>query len=180
MASPVSVHQDQTRRAVLLPQAVCRPAQQAWVEAAQALQVFPDPYIGTNDGRIPDVFDSGPDLYTMLWHTAFRLPRSFSPAPSQQAWLELRGINYIVQATINRAQTRFSAPAGAFLRRRANITQHLLPNAAQATDLAVDGGHSNHLLLLIKPPDHVGCTGKGCVLSGKLRGCVRSPLCLHG
>ena len=108
----------------------------------------------------------------MLWHTAFRLPRTFSPASSQQAWLELHGINYTVQATLNRAQIKFPTPAGAFLRRRANITQHLLPNAAPATDLSLDGGHrhSNHLLLLIKPPDHVGCTGKGWVLGCKLTG----------
>ena len=65
-------------------------------------QVFPDPNVGTNNSRTPDIYDTGPQVFTLWWHNSFVPPAECTQAPAgaQQAWLELDGINYSVQVPL--------------------------------------------------------------------------------
>ena len=109
----------------------------------------PDPYIGRNNTRIPDLFHAS-ELYTFWWQNNFTLPAPWKADAGQCAWLWLHGINYSVRAWLNGTELCIYEPEGMFIRRRVHISGHLQAGSAQQS-----------LRLLIEPPKPPGCVDKG-------------------
>lgn len=64
--------------------------------------IYPDPYFGTNnrlqDGRIPDIAQTGRDFYTYWFRTEFTAPTLDS---DDRLWLKADGINYTSEIWVN-------------------------------------------------------------------------------
>ncbi|RZK87678.1 MAG: glycoside hydrolase family 2, partial [Hymenobacter sp.] len=97
--------------------------------------VYPDPYIGLNNLRIPDTLARQPWWYRIR----FRVPAA---RRGQSAWLLFEGINYQADVWLN--GQRLGTIKGAFRRGEFDISQRL--NAAGDNVLAVR----------ILPPPHPG------------------------
>ena len=102
---------------------------------------IPDPFFGSNNERIPDIYRVGREAYT-YWFV-----KDFREAPARganQVWLHLRGVNYGCEVYLNGRKLNAKTHYGQFLRQTYNITPYLAPNG------------QNRLAVLILPPDPVG------------------------
>ncbi len=108
--------------------------------------VYPDPYIGTNNDRIPDASVPGSPWSKPWW---FR--KTFS-LPAAQAgkviWLHLDGINYRAAVWVNGTEVATeNETVGMFRRFRFNVTKVVHPGA------------ENALAVRIFPVDYAGIPG---------------------
>lgn len=121
--------------------------------------IYPDPYIGTNNMRIPDASDehnaryklagfshlpdkSNPWAKPYWFRRQFSLPKEFA---GKKVWLNLDGINYRADIWLNGKQLADSrSAAGMFERFRFEISGQLNQTG------------QNALAVLIHPPDHTG------------------------
>lgn len=101
---------------------------------------IPDPFIGMNNKRIPDIYDTGRDYYTYWFVKEF----SETAAAGEQVWLHLRGVNYSSDVYLNVHKLNRQLHKGMFLRQQYNITKLLRK----------DG--KNRLAVLVFPPDEPG------------------------
>lgn len=56
--------------------------------------IYPDPDMGLNHFKIPDIFHAGRDFYTYYFCNSFMVPSSWSSSHGARARLILRGVNY--------------------------------------------------------------------------------------
>jgi len=101
----------------------------------------PDPFIGLNNQKIPDIYTVGRDHYT-YWFV-----KNFTEAASKsqdQVWLDLRGVNYSCEIFLNGRKVNERTHYGMYLRQSYNITKYLAANG------------ENRLAILVYPPDPVG------------------------
>lgn len=101
---------------------------------------LPDPFIGMNNKKIPDIYDAGPDYYTYWFVRDF----TETAEAGEQVWLQLRGVNYSSDVFLNGTKLNSTQHKGMFLRQFYNITSLLRK----------DG--KNRLAVLVYPPDPVG------------------------
>ena len=97
--------------------------------------VYPDPYIGLNNLRIPDTLARQPWWYRI----AFRVP---AEKRRQSAWLTFAGINYQAEVWLN--GQRLGTIKGAFRRGEFELSRWLKPTG------------ENVLAVRILPPPHPG------------------------
>ncbi|MHB0958724.1 MAG: glycoside hydrolase family 2 protein [Pirellulaceae bacterium] len=120
---------------------------------------YPDPYVGTNNMRIPDASDAHNARYGLTqwshlpdkanpwakpywFRTEFRAPASLD---GRAAWLHLDGLNYRADVWLNGHQIgEANAVAGMFRRFRFEVSSLLNPHAPNA------------LAVLVHPLDHPG------------------------
>ena len=103
----------------------------------------PDPFIGLNNQKIPDIYTTGRDHYTYWFVRNFKEAVSKDQG-SDQVWLDLRGVNYSCEVFLNGHKVNEHTHYGMYLRQSYNITRWL----------ATDG--ENRLAILVYPPDPVG------------------------
>lgn len=101
---------------------------------------IPDPFIGMNNEKIPDIFKTGNDYYTYWFVKDF----SESPKPGEEIWLHFRGVNYSSDIFLNGKKLNAKKHNGMFLRQSYNITALLQKNG------------TNRLAVIVYPPDEVG------------------------
>ncbi|GAB2666397.1 hypothetical protein GCM10027036_19960 [Flavihumibacter cheonanensis] len=101
---------------------------------------IPDPFIGMNNKRIPDIYETGRDYYTYWFVREF----SETAAAGEQVWLHLRGVNYSSDVYLNGHKLNRQLHKGMFLRQQYNITKLLRK----------DG--KNRLAVIVFPPDEPG------------------------
>jgi mannosylglycoprotein endo-beta-mannosidase len=108
--------------------------------------IYPDPYYGDYNSKIPDIYVEGREFYTYVFYKDF----SLSALPQQsRAWLKLRGINYSADVCLNGRRLTATPIKGMFLRHIFDIT-----------DAAHFGG-VNRLSVVVHPVDHPGDVSKG-------------------
>ena len=101
---------------------------------------IPDPFLGMNNEKIPDIYATGRKHYTYWFLNDFtELPES-----GKQTWLYLRGVNYSCDVFLNGHQLNKETHYGMFLRQSYNITAFLNKNG------------KNRLAVIVYPPDPVG------------------------
>ncbi len=105
-----------------------------------ANEKIPDPFIGMNNKKIPDIYDTGSDYYTYWFVKEF----TETVAPGEQVWLQMRGVNYSSDIYLNGKKLNDTTHKGMFLRQNYNITSRLRK----------DG--KNRLAVIVYPPDPVG------------------------
>ena len=103
--------------------------------------LIPDPFYGTNNERIPDVYNTGRDHYTYWFVKDFFEEK---PTDDEQIWLNLRGVNYSCDLYLNGQKLNKKTHYGMFLRQTYNITNHLSETG------------NNRLAVIVYPPDPVG------------------------
>jgi mannosylglycoprotein endo-beta-mannosidase len=103
--------------------------------------LVPDPFVGMNNLRIPDIFEAGREYYTYWFVNDFR---EAPPARGGQIWLRFRGINYSCDIYLNGHKLNARTHYGMFLRQEYNITSF------------ISGNDQNRLAVLVYPPDPVG------------------------
>lgn len=103
--------------------------------------IMSDPYFGTNNEVIPDIYDMGREYYTFWFYTRFS---TASVDSSKQVWLEFRGINYFAEVYLNGRRISTDRHEGMFLSEKYNITPYLNRNG------------NNRLAVLVEPPAHPG------------------------
>jgi hypothetical protein len=106
----------------------------------------PDPFLGLNNQKIPDIYTTGRDYYTYWFIRDFKEP---SPGwagarRGEQVWLHFRGVNYGCDIWLNGHKLTAKTHYGMFLRQTYNITPFI----------SAEG--MNRLAVLIYPPDPVG------------------------
>lgn len=101
---------------------------------------IPDPFIGMNNKKIPDIYDTGSDYYTYWFVKEF----TETVTPGEQVWLQMRGVNYSSDIYLNGKKLNDTTHKGMFLRQNYNITSLLRK----------DG--KNRLAVIVYPPDPVG------------------------
>jgi len=106
---------------------------------------IPDPYYGTNNERIPDIYKTGPDYYTYWFVTDFKE----KPENGKQTWLNFRGVNYSCDVFLNEHKLNEKPQVGMFLRYKYNITKFLAKNGR------------NRLAVIVHPPIPVGQANGG-------------------
>ncbi len=102
---------------------------------------IPDPFYGTNNQKIPDIFVTGRDYYTYWFVKDFSEKK---PAGAELVWLHLRGVNYSCDVFLNGHKLNEKTHYGMYLRQTYNITPFL----------EKDG--NNRLAVIVYPPDPVG------------------------
>ncbi len=103
--------------------------------------VMPDPWYGTNNEEIPDIWDVGRDYYTYWFFTRFS---SANIDSTRQVWINFRGINYRAEIWLNGTMISDGSNEGMFLRQKYNITSLLNRE-----------GH-NRLAVRVEPPYNPG------------------------
>ncbi|MBC6491905.1 glycoside hydrolase family 2 TIM barrel-domain containing protein [Flavihumibacter stibioxidans] len=103
-------------------------------------QQIPDPFYGMNNEKIPDIYHTGNDQYTYWFVKDFKE----TVLPQEQAWLQLRGVNYKSEIYLNGKKINPRTHEGMFLRQQYNITPFLAKNG------------TNRLAVIVYPPDHPG------------------------
>jgi len=101
----------------------------------------PDPFYGTNNEKIPDIYGVGKERYT-YWFTKDFI-ESY-PEKSEQVWLHFRGVNYGCDVFLNGKKLNDDIHKGMFLRQSYNISKLLNKNG------------KNRLAVIVYPPDEVG------------------------
>lgn len=101
---------------------------------------IPDPFIGMNNEKIPDIFKTGNDYYTYWFVKDF----NESPKPGEEIWLHFRGVNYSSDIFLNGKKLNAKKHSGMFLRQSYNITALLQKSG------------TNRLAVIVYPPDEVG------------------------
>lgn len=101
----------------------------------------PDPFLGMNNNKIPDIYNTGRDYYTYWFVKEFK---EMPAAGSDQVYLNLRGVNYACDLFLNGKRVNKERHFGMELRQSYNITSLL----------AKDG--NNRLAVIVFPPDPVG------------------------
>lgn len=101
---------------------------------------IPDPFIGMNNEKIPDIFKTGNDYYTYWFVKDF----SETVKPGEEVWLHFRGVNYSSDIFLNGKKLNAKKHSGMFLRQSFNITSLLLKSG------------KNRLAVIVYPPDEVG------------------------
>ena len=104
-------------------------------------KLVPDPFIGMNDARIPDIAETGRDYYTYWFVKDFQ---KRAPVGKNLVWLHLRGVNYGCDLFLNGHKLNPKTHFGMYLRQSYDITPFL----------STDG--RNRLAVLVYPPDPVG------------------------
>ncbi len=137
--------------------------------------VYPDPWIGLNNYKIPDVSDEFNRKYDLIKYSyldgktnpwkdpywfrkEFKLPDSFD---GKKLWLNFDGINYRADVWLNGHQiARQQEMVGMFLRFRYDITRYASVK------------HKNYLAVMIYQVDHPGLPSPGIQFDvfGKTRG----------
>ena len=122
-------------------------------------KIFPDPYIGMNSTKIPDIGETGPSMYTYWFCCEFDVPLSiFASSEEDHWWLMMDGVNYSLSVYLNGAEIPIEHDRGMYLRRALDVT----------TDLQAG---INHLAILVRPPDNPGKIPEG---GGQVRNPCRS------
>ena len=85
----------------------------------------PDPFYGTNNELIPDIYNTGADYYTYWFVKDFK---ELKPAGPGQVYLNLRGVNYSFNIYLNGHKLNKLLEEGMFLRRSYNITTYISAN----------------------------------------------------
>jgi hypothetical protein len=106
----------------------------------------PDPFYGMNNNLIPDIYETGPDYYTFWFLNRFAVPQLDE---GTEVWLKFRGINYSANMFLNGKRINTDTHRGMFLRETYRITAYLRENS------------TNHLAVLVEPPDPVGHANGG-------------------
>jgi len=104
-------------------------------------KLFPDPYFGLNNEKIPDIYTVGKDYYTYWFINDFE---DSITSDGEQVWLNFRGVNYSFKAYLNGHEITDSLQKGMFLRHSFNITQYIAKNG------------KNRLAVIVYPPDPAG------------------------
>jgi hypothetical protein len=106
----------------------------------------PDPFLGLNNQKIPDIYTTGRDYYTYWFIRDFKEPSPGSAGArrGEQVWLHFRGVNYGCDIWLNGHKLTAKTHYGMFLRQTYNITPFI----------SAEG--MNRLAVLIYPPDPVG------------------------
>ena len=107
---------------------------------------IPNPFYGTNNDSIPDIYETGVDYYTYWFYTTFRIP---DKKEYSNAWLNLRGINYAGEVYLNGNKVNADTLKGMFLRHKLNITDF------------IKKGQKNRLAILVHPPNPPGKANGG-------------------
>lgn len=100
----------------------------------------PDPFIGMNNTRIPDIFHTGGAYYT-YWFVKDFMEKI---AVGENVWLHLRGVNYSCDVFVNGQKLNRERHHGMFLRQSYNISKYIKS----------DG--KNRLAVLVYPPAEPG------------------------
>jgi len=100
---------------------------------------IPDPFIGMNNEKIPDIFRTGNDYYTYWFVKDF----TEKLKPGEEIWLHFRGVNYSSDIFLNGRKLNAQKHNGMFLRQSFNITSILKSG-------------TNRLAVIVYPPDEVG------------------------
>ncbi|NML21971.1 glycosyl hydrolase [Pseudoflavitalea sp. G-6-1-2] len=103
-------------------------------------KLVPDPFIGMNNQRIPDIYATGNAHYTYWFVKDFET----DAAAGEQVWLQFRGVNYKCEVWLNGKKLNSKTHEGMLLRQQYNITSVLR------------SGKKNRLAVLVYPPDNVG------------------------
>ena len=119
--------------------------------------VYPDPYYGLNNLRIPE----GLARQDYWYRTEFELPPEWA---GRELWLRFEGINHYAEVWLNGAY--LGHVAGAFRRGEFNVTRQVQP------------GGTNVLAVMIAPPPTPGGAHEQSVKGGM--GKNGSTLCLDG
>lgn len=104
-------------------------------------KLVPDPFVGMNNEKIPDIYFTGRDYYTYWFINDFNEPALTN---KEQVWLNFRGINYAYNIYLNGHKLNLTLQTGMFVRHSYNITGYL----------SKDG--RNRLAVIVYPPDPVG------------------------
>ena len=112
---------------------------------------LPDPYIGVNNHRIPDIYHIGRSYYTFTFRKTFSLP---SLRPSSKIWLHFKGINYAIR-DIRLNGTVLAPP----LMGCGVLTGMYVPHAFNLTSDVSDD--INCLEVTVEPPVVVGNVDRG-------------------
>ena len=99
-----------------------------------------DPFYGMNNKYIPDVYYTGNDYYTYWFVKDFKE----TVKVGEQAWLQLRGVNYKYDVFLNGKKLNDKVHEGMLMRAQFNITKYLFKNG------------NNRLAVLVFPPDVPG------------------------
>ena len=106
--------------------------------------VYPDPFVGLNNKCIPDIADVGPSHYTFWFCCEFAISDCQVVCTSDDRWwLQLDGVNYSLSAFLNGTRIPIEQDRGMYLHRSLDVTASLKKG-------------TNHLALLVRPPDHYG------------------------
>jgi mannosylglycoprotein endo-beta-mannosidase len=108
--------------------------------------IFPDPDIGMNNEKIPDIYDAGREFYTYWFVNTFR---STLPDAGMHVWLNFRGINDRAEIFLNGKRINNNTYEGMFLRASFDITRYLKADSL------------NTLAVLVMPPDPAGRANGG-------------------
>lgn len=106
---------------------------------------IPDPFIGMNNKKIPDIFNTGPGYYTYWFVKDF----TETAKAGEEVWLHFRGVNYGCDIYLNGKKLNPKRHSGMFLRQSYNITSALQKN------------RQNRLAVVVFPPDAVGNANGG-------------------
>jgi exo-1,4-beta-D-glucosaminidase len=100
------------------------------------LGVYPDPYVGDNNNRIPDANTPGSPWSRPWWfQTTMRIPASYA---GKITWLHLDGINYRAAVWVNGKQVASeNQMVGMFRRYRFNISSLVHPGGANAVAVRI-------------------------------------------
>ncbi|WP_290798509.1 glycoside hydrolase family 2 protein [Flavihumibacter sp. UBA7668] len=100
----------------------------------------PDPFIGMNNTRIPDIYHTGGAYYTYWFVKDF----TEKIAVGENVWLHLRGVNYSCDVFVNGQKLNRERHHGMFLRQSYNISKYIKS----------DG--KNRLAVIVYPPAEPG------------------------
>jgi len=101
---------------------------------------IPDPFYGMNNEKIKDIYFTGNDYYTYWFVKDFKE----SVRMGEEAWLQLRGVNYKCEVFLNGHKLNKATHEGMHLRQQYNITSYINANG------------NNRLAVLVYPPDFPG------------------------
>ena len=119
--------------------------------------LFPDPVIGTNNDKIPDIFNTGNEYYT-YWFVNCFIPEKSEAGRHYR--INFRGINYKAEIFLNGRKLNPMTHESMFLRESYDITGML--QADQPNTLAV----------LVFPPDPCGNPNGGQGGDGAIGRCI--------
>jgi mannosylglycoprotein endo-beta-mannosidase len=104
-------------------------------------ELVPDPFFGTNNQKIIDVYKAGREEYTYWFFNRFRMDRL---EDDKQVWLKFRGLNYFADIFLNGEKVNTKVHEGMFIREK-----YLITDLLNGTDV-------NKLAVHVEPPDPVG------------------------
>ncbi len=103
--------------------------------------LIPDPFYGTNNEQIPDIFKVGRDYYTYWFVTDFTEKIT---GKGEHVWLHFRGVNNSCDVFLNGHKVSVAQYKSMYLRQEYDITSFIAKD-----------GH-NRLAVIVYPPDPVG------------------------